>query len=217
MKKLIFWSVFFIVFSVGAKAQSNDQLVFPHWYISLYSGLDSYMTENNIPFKKESDYSLRNAEPLSSIGVGYDITPVWGIRGQLGWAKYVWKKDSVYYNAMGSANVTCDVMFNVVRLIDGYDPDRIFDLQFFVGIGAAYRPQLAFPSAELSPIGRFGFQGNFYLSRHFAINIDLATNFVSGKMNDVEPREKADNFTAINLGFTYHISDCNCSKKPSFQ
>jgi hypothetical protein len=217
---------FFLIFScafccVGnATFAQNTELRFPHWYISLYSGFNIYATEGNMPLSHNQHYSLwNNTAPQTGIGGGYDFSPVWGIRGQLGWMRYRWFDDATgYYGTLAGGYLTADLMYNITRALAGFNPDRIFDLQIFIGTGAECRPGTSYiTSSLLSPVVRFGLQGNFHLGPKFDINLNFDTNFLSDRMDNRVSGHFADNATVASLGFTYHLVSCHCKKGPEFQ
>ena len=211
MKRKIF-VVFFVTIALGAGAQSNEELRFPNWYIGLYSGFNAYMTENNMPGKKDSYFSYdHNVNTLSSACVGYDITQVFSARGLLGWMKYRWSPDGVSISSWTAATATADIMMSIPRLIAGYDPYRIYDIQVFLGGGGAYRRQ---PESLFSPIVRAGVQANFHISRLFTVNLDIATNFVSDRMDENDSSHSHDNYTSVMVGLTYHLIGCQCLTRP---
>jgi hypothetical protein len=219
MKRILIAVLVFVMAGVGACAQFSKQLSFPNWYVGLYGGLNAFMSENNMPGAKGTNFTIdNNVNPIFTVGVGYDISKLWSARGQLGWVKYKWSPDGVEHYHAWAATLTADMMLNVTRLIADYDPNRNFEFQVFLGSGAAYRPKIEYvdytSDMVISPIARAGIQASFFVSRRFAISLDLATNFVSDRMDDVVTRHFSDNYTSLMLGFTYHIVGCQCHKKP---
>lgn len=215
-KLLIF---LFFVSVLGVRAQFSEQLSFPNWYISLYSGVNLFMGQGNIPFNKDSYFSAsNNLNPLSTIGVGRDFSKLFSIRTQLGWLQYSWSMDGSTKRTSIAGTLTTDFMFSITRLIGNYDPNRTFELQLFVGGGGGvvgsvdYQTRVA--RTVFSPIGRGGVVASFYLARRFAVNVDLATNFLSDRMDGVVSPHFKDNYTSIMIGFTYHLVGCNCKKTP---
>ena len=64
----------------------------------------------------------------------------------------------------------------------------------------------------VTPIVRLGLQGNFHVTKQFDINLDLATNMVTDKMNDVVGGLFFDDFTSFQVGFTYHFKHSESKK-----
>ena len=185
----------------------------PSWYIGLYTGYNVFLGEGNNFFKSGNSFSLRNnGSPLSNLAVGYDFTAVIGLRGELGWARLHWNGTSpvtgVNMPYWWSANLTGDLMVNLSNWWAGYNPNRVFDVQAFVGIGGAWRNAGTVDTKKLlSPIVRAGLQGNFHVTKQFDINVELATNAVSDKFNAYDAGLFFDDFTALQIGFTYHFRD----------
>jgi len=219
MKRILIAALVLVMAGVSARAQFAKQLSFPNWYVCLYGGLNAFMSETNMPGAKGTNFTMgNNLNVISTVGVGYDINKLLSARGQLGGVKYKWSPDGVEHYHAWAATLTADMMLNVTRLIADYDPNRNFEFQVFFGSGAAYRPKIKYvdytSDMVISPIGRAGVQVSFFVSRRFAISLDLATNFVSDRMDDVVTRHFSDNYTSLMLGFTYHIIGCQCQKKP---
>jgi outer membrane protein OmpA-like peptidoglycan-associated protein len=142
--------------------------------------------------------------------LGYEFNPVIGVRGQLGWARYHW--DKTYW---WGTNLTGDLMVNLSNWWAGYNPDRFFDVQAFVGLGAALRSAHNIDTKKfLSPIVRVGLQGNFHVSKQFDVNLDLATNGVAKRFNNVQGGLFFADFSTVQVGFTYHFKE-SASKKPA--
>lgn len=211
-----------LIAACGTHAQFSEQLSFPNWYISLYSGANVYMTQNNVAFDKGTHFSAdNNVNTLSTIGIGYDLSKLFSVRTQLGWLKYSWSPDGIGKRTRTAGTLTADLLFSITRLIGNYDPNRTFEFQIFVGGGGLAGRGAEYGTEQshqiLSPIGRGGVVASFYLARRFAVNFDLATNFVSDRLDDVVSPHFKDNYTSLMIGFTYHLVGCNCKKKPHNQ
>jgi outer membrane protein OmpA-like peptidoglycan-associated protein len=206
MKKNLLFSIFalasILVVNAQTTTKTNPEKFQPNWYLGMYTGANWFYGESSEPFKT----SFRNnGSPLSSLALGYEFNPVIGIRGQIGWARYQWTNWNHYHYINWGANLTGDFMVNLSNWWAGYNPNRVFDVQWFAGVGLGYRTQGDYPSSLVTPLLRTGFQGNFHVTKQFDINLDLATNMTSDKMNNVVYGFPFDDFTSFQIGFTYHF------------
>lgn len=132
---------------MGASAQDEqDTTIYefrPHWYLSGAFGYQYTIGET------ENALLLSNMN--AQIAVGYNFTPVWGLRLNVnGWqskaafrmledASVAPQKWTWYYVAPA-----LDVTMDLTNLIGGYKHDRIVNVGLFAGIGA----NLAFKNDE---------------------------------------------------------------------
>lgn len=223
MKRKIQLSLMLMVLlTLGVNAQTSNKTTpeqfQPNWYLSMYTGANVYIGEYGTPFNNPNSFSLyQNGSPMASLGLGYEFNPVIGIRGQLGWARYNYRlyNDGSFQLLSFGTNLTGDLMVNLSNWWAGYNSDRVFDIQVFGGLGVGVRSKniLAKKSSSLvTPIMRFGFQGNFHVTQQFDINLDLATNLVSDKMNDITYGFPFDDFTSFQIGFTYHFKQSEAKR-----
>ncbi|MGC9150242.1 MAG: OmpA family protein [Microbacter sp.] len=194
-----------LIVNAQTTTKTNTEKFQPNWYLGLYTGANLFFGESSEPFKTAM---VNNGSPLSNIALGYEFNPVIGLRGQFGWARYQWTNwNKVKYITWGT-NLTADFMVNLNNWWGGYNPNRVFDVQWFAGVGLGYRTKgdyTPFPSSLVTPLLRTGFQGNFHVTKQFDINVDLATNLTSDKMNNIDYGFPFDDFTSFQIGFTYHF------------
>ena len=225
IKKTILSALLMMGFvSVSAQEQPKTEYVFnPHWYVQAQIG--GQYTLGEIGF---SDLLSPNAQ----VGVGYNFSPVVGLRGSLnfwqskagittGGKEYDWKWNYVAPHA--------DVVFNLSNLFCGYNPNRIFNFSVLGGIGAniafgndeAGDVKAAIPAPNSSESlvylwdgskvrlgGRLGVAADFRLSDKVSLGLEVQAN----TLNDHYNSKKAGNadwfFNAlagvkINLGKTH--------------
>ncbi len=220
MKRKLQLTLLVVAFAIGINAQTPNKTTpetfQPNWYLSMYTGFNWFLGENNRPFTSPNNFSFNNnGSPLASLGLGYEFNPILGIRGQLGWARYKWTHLNNYPFTAWGVNLTGDLMVNLSNWWAGYNPNRVFDVQAFGGLGLGYRGKDVYSSSSSSlvtPIVRLGLQGNFHVTKQFDINLDLATNMVSDKMNNVTGGLFFDDFTSFQVGFTYHFKNIEAKK-----
>jgi Outer membrane protein and related peptidoglycan-associated (lipo)proteins len=216
MKKIISCGFLFMAFIAVVNAQTDQKseskgIFQPGWYMSLYTGYNIYLAEGNNIFNNGSSISLRrNGSPLATFGLGYDFNPILGLRGELGWQRFHWNGTSAI---TGTANpvwwgtsLTGDLTVNLSNWWGGYNPDRIFDVTAFGGLGLGVRSAHNVDAKkQVTPIVRAGLIGAFHLSKQFDLNGEIATNLVRDAYNGVRGGWKVDDFTAFQVGFTYHF------------
>ncbi|GAT63867.1 OmpA family protein [Paludibacter jiangxiensis] len=219
MKKIITCGLLLFAFIAVANAQADKKAdakdakatFQPGWYMSLYTGYNLFLGEGSNIFKSGNSINFRNdGGVLSTFGLGYDFNPVIGLRGELGWARHGWQGYNAYTKVNNpdwwSVNFTGDLTVNLSNWWGGYNPDRIFDVTAFGGIGLGVRSanQVA-AKKQLTPIVRAGLLGSFHLSKQFDLNAEVATNAVRDGFNGVKAGLFFDDFTAFQVGFTYHF------------
>ena len=99
----------------------------PHWFMQVQAGASHTVGE-----AKFGDL----ISPAAALNVGYQFTPLWGLRAGLsGWeAKGAWvSPETIYkYNYLqGNVDATLDLS----NLFCGYNPTRFFNAYLFGGIG----------------------------------------------------------------------------------
>ncbi|MDE6347150.1 MAG: porin family protein, partial [Bacteroides sp.] len=70
-----------------------------------------------------------------NVSLGKYITPVWGIRGQIGglWQSLDKQNNGYHRYCKKAGEVNLDAMLNVINLFAGYNPNRAFNLYLFGG------------------------------------------------------------------------------------
>lgn len=119
--------------------QNGDEYTFnKHWFLDLQGGAQYTLGEAGF-----GDLLSPNAQ----IGVGYQFSPVFGVRLQAnawqskgGWNGYKGKDGKATpYTADYKFNYVApglDFMFNLSNLLCGWNPNRVFNVTAFVGGGA---------------------------------------------------------------------------------
>lgn len=218
MKKIITCGLLLFAFIAVANAQADKKAdakdakatFQPGWYMSLYTGYNLFLGEGSNILRSGNSINFRkDGGLLSTFGLGYDFSPVIGVRGELGWARHGWKGVSatgVTNPHWWSANLTGDLTVNLSNWWGGYNPDRIFDVTAFGGLGLGVRSAHEVAAKkQVTPIVRAGLLGSFHLSKQFDLNAEVATNAVRDGFNGLHAGFFLDDFTAFQVGFTYHF------------
>ena len=237
MKKAIL-SCLMLVAGLTASAQEQKgttEYVFePHWYVQVQP-LGVQYTLGERDFGDLLSYNVQAA-------IGRQFTKLWGARFALNawqskggskydgtgmpWAnkEYGWKWNYVA--------PTVDATLNLSNLIAGFNPNRVFNLSAFAGIGLniawkndeaatanqQIKTDLALTGVEplaylwdgtkLRLMGQFGLNGDFKINDAWSINVELSANTLNDKYNSKKAKNWDWYFNAlaglkINLGPTY--------------
>ena len=185
--------------------QNGDEYTFnKHFFLDLQVG--GQYTVGEAKFK---DLLSPNAQ----IGLGYQFSPVFGMRLQAnawqskgGWSGYRAKATDVPYNASYKYKYVApglDFMFNLSNLFCGWNPNRVFNATLFVGGGAniawgndevnniastlknldGYNLEYLWNGTKVRPFGRAGLDLEFKVSKAVSIMLEGNANIVSDKYN----------------------------------
>jgi len=187
-----------MISGMAVHAQSEQAEFNHHWFLQLQGG---------------ANYNLDKAKfskllsPAAQIAVGYQFTPVWGLRlAANGWqAKGGFSNDETYkWKYIAPA---LDVRFNLINAIAGYNPNRVFTMNLMLGAGAniGYGEYVInktddsyWDGTKVRFVGRGGLDFDFKLSKCVSLNIEAMANALSDKYNS-----RADNKHDIDLDWYF--------------
>jgi OmpA-OmpF porin, OOP family len=211
MRKLIFATIFIgISFAVNAQYRKNFSF-HPNWYIGANVGQTTYWGEEF--------HMYMTFEPQKSFGwigrtsIGYNFTPVIGLRGFYGYSEHNWPKNTTAWSFTGR-NLTADMTVDITNWLEGYDRTRVFNLVVFGGSGVGYHDKTDSIPAKLTFILRGGMQGDFHLSQTVDLNLIGESNIVRDDYNgSVVDGTPFDVYPAFTLGITYHFGQAQHNYK----
>ena len=136
--------------------------------------------------------------PAASIGVGYQITPVWALRADFsGWQGKgaIVSPETVY--GFNYIQGTADALVDICNIFSSYRVKRAVNPYILAGIGAngrfnnseasAIKEKLSegyyWEGSKVSFAGRAGVGVDFRLCNAVNLNIEVNTNFLSDKFN----------------------------------
>lgn len=212
MRKIIFVTSLLIICLTGNVVGQSSSTFKPGWYLGANTGFSWYFAEgNNFLASAPSYFSIvDNAGMLGRLGLGYDFTPSFGIRGMLGYTNNRWPDTRQVGNAIesfGSQYLSADFMYNLSNSILGYNPQRLINISLFAGLGGGLRNKADFTSNYWNLVGRLGGQADFKLSEKFKLNLIADANVAGDKYNDYVVGFPVDIMPALALGFTYSFVD----------
>ena len=164
-----------------------------HWYIGLGGGTNLYFT------KAENDAGASFGDSLGWMGqleVGRWNSPVWGTRLVIdgGHIKHVATGIPAEQNWLGGH---LDMMWNMTNALGGYNPDRVWNIAPYLGIGYMYglnedwkKPN---PNGDLfkhqnqSLTYNVGLINNFQLSRSVALFLELGWRVMQESFDGSRP------------------------------
>ncbi len=158
-----------------------------------------------------------------NVSVGKLITPVWGVRGQVGGVWYSLDQQDTDYHAycLKGIDVNLDGMLNLINLFGGYNPSRKFDLYAFGGptmnVARAVDSSISFDgnkgNEQINSFGRHGIKARFGVTAglgaaynfnaKWAINLEGRFGATPSIFGDASDCRKAEAFSRWSLGATY--------------
>ncbi len=202
--------VLFSTLPISAQSVGNDDF-YPGWYVGFNTGTSWLGGENsNVLYNYESRNSLaRNSGSMLRAEVGYNYTPVWGIRGFAGFTQNHWPEATLSDKevvSFGSKYITGDVVMNISNYLDGQNLVRSFDFLAFAGTGIHYRNKITANGAGLMSLaGRLGVQANFMVNEFMDLKAVFDLNIVSDRYNGFEAGSKLDLMPALSVGVAYYL------------
>ena len=215
--------------SVSAAAQdAKTEYVFnPHWYVQGQVGGQYTLGEGSF-----GDLFSPNIQ----FSAGYNLTEVLGFRAGINaWqSKGAWDgmgkgKDYDWKYSYVAPNV--DVVANLSHLIGGYNPERLFNVSVFAGIGmniafnndeanevnALLQSELGSTRQSLRNVwdgtkvrfqGRFGAMGDFRINDKFSVGLELQATVLNDNYNSKKATSADWYFNGLvgvkyNFGKTY--------------
>jgi len=208
LKKLLIMLLFFVS-AIVVNAQKISGFIFkPDVYIGANMGLNTFLGEGCSTYSK-----IQSSGFIGRATIGYNLTPVIGVRGFMGYASHNWP-DSRFRSSDGSLRsvsfdaqmLTVDLTVNLSNWLSYYNRNRTFDFSVFAGTGITHRDKASFSSDLFSSIGRGGLQGDFHLSSFIDLNLIAETNFTGDNYNNFKPGFLPfDVYTAFTVGLSYHF------------
>ena len=240
IKKSILTCMLMLGFVSASAQEPQDapEFVFnPHWYVQVQGGVQHTLGELSF-----GDLISPNAQ----LTLGYQFDEVIGARlavnawqskagsdyGNLG--KWVWKWKYVA--------PTVDLTANLSNLFSGFNPNRVFNLSIFAGIGANigfdnddaaaakteilkihdYTKTLNAPmeycwdGSKARFVGQAGIMADFRLSDAVSLGLELAANTLSDKYNSKRAKNADWYFNGL-LGLKINLGDAYVAWQPGMK
>lgn len=227
MKKCLLLVCSMFMLAQGVHAQETETTEFqPHWFIQVQGGI-------NYTFGKIGTDLI---SPAAQVGVGYQFTPVWGLR----FVVNGWENKGNYHQYNGIIHTykwnyvapALDVRINLVNAIapTTYNPKRIFGLNLIAGVGmnigfnnkgnyvepAYYPMSLFWNKTKVRAVGRIGLDLDFRCSERVSINLESVANLISDNYNSQQDPNKIDCYITTLLGVKVNLGGCS-KKEPKVE
>lgn len=188
-----------------------------NWFIQLGAGVqipyvDHYLNKGE---------AKRHMTPVYNVGFGHWFSPYLGFRvtGYYGRLHLDWAK----YNKANMANANVDLMWDMFNSFAGPNPNRVFSIIPFVGVGGTYTwgfdPTLAtIPDGDghyktkqwTLPVSA-GLQLRFALCKYVDFFAEGRVNFYGDEFNNVVSGDPIEANVSVYGGFSFNIGGRNYS------
>jgi outer membrane protein OmpA-like peptidoglycan-associated protein len=172
-----------------------------NWFLGVNGGVNLY---NGVVTNGESPFD--HLSPALNVYVGKWHTPGFGWR-----VAYQGLNIQAFEEADHAMymNFHFDAMFNLSNLFCGYNEKRIWNFIPYVGVGWAGREAMNhedFDDFSGSITANYGIINTFRVSKHWAINLELAGTFLRNGFSGVSGTSGHDMMWSANLGLTYKFN-----------
>lgn len=172
-----------------------------NWFVSLNAGAQfSYLSPvGSQDFKDRITFS-----GLAYVGKWF--TPGVGMR-----LAYNGMKFQGYNEKLDYMNLHIDAMMSVTNMIMGYDPDRIYNLVPYIGMGGVR----VFDLNSYSFGFNVGLLNTFRLNDSWTVNLEMGALLAEKNMDGVAPANRGfDDLFSLTAGITYNIGGNTWNNSP---
>ena len=195
---------------VGASVNAQDKF-YPGWYLGVQGGAN-YVTSNYWSLSH-----FKHVSPNGQISVGYDFTPVFGLRGSISGPMGYFPVNGSNLGKFFYGQAALDATFDICNIFK-YKETRFLSPYIFLGAGANYRLAANDQAASFSPAVRAGLGFDFRLSDLVDLSLEFQDNALNNKFNTLDdnaifggeilnikrPFKWDDNFAAL-IGLKFNI------------
>ena len=184
-----------------------------NWFVSAGGGVNLYFGDHD----KQVKFGKRLA-PAVDVAIGKWFTPGIGVRfaysglsvkgatqtgihstgeevpGKGGYGYWLTKQKFNYFN------FHLDAMFNVSNLLFGYNPNRVYSLSPYVGLGVMKTNDTP-KATEIA--GHFGLMNSFRLCDALDLNLDIRGTLVSDAFDGENSGRGGEGMLTATVGLTY--------------
>lgn len=222
-------NILFVFCCSNAIAQNADKLTESNTdplYFQIYGGINKSANEN-LPWSEFSKYPWAGG---MFVGVGKEITPLWGWRGTVGFdvnkSRNVQECESPETWSWKDVELFGDVTFDVADALRGNgDKKHKFNLKAFAGVGGLWTfgfPQ-TIPLSYTDPYSRnsalcvgmhAGLTSTYKVAESISLGAELSHTIVNDRFNGVVADFILDQRTNLSVGLTYYVLNSTRNKKP---
>lgn len=204
MKKIVLViTISLISLTLVAQQRRVSAYIFqPEWYAGGQIGINNLIAEG-FP----ESFLSKTIGNQTRVFLGYNFTPVFGIKTGLAvaghkWAGYSGNKPVISF---GSQSLNADLVLNLTNSFFGYDLYYRTDFSLFAGGGVIHRNKADFTSDFYSYLLRGGAQLDYRLTQFWDVNLNAELNVTGDKFNDFAGGSNFELVPAVMLGLTYHF------------
>jgi outer membrane protein OmpA-like peptidoglycan-associated protein len=188
-----------------------------NWFIQLGAGMNMPLVENYMP-KQDAKRQITLA---MNVGVGRWFSPYMGFRFSALGGSLHWECGN--FSKARYANLNLDFMWDMMNSVAGVNPNRVFSINPFVGLGGAYTWDIDSKRANVysgdkirtdmwtMPVSA-GIQFRFRTGRYVDIFLEARSQFYADVFNGTVGGKPIDiDFTALG-GLSFNIGGVNFTK-----
>ena len=198
---------------ISSKNQENSVVTnsfWDNWY--MHFGLD--MTLLN-PYGCNFSNVFPNGKSFGvNIGLGKWFSPEFGLRGRISWENGIFKNNNAKwlspsnpgYNHEkgGFATASLDIQINMHNLLNGYNPERMWNLILYPRLGAISN----FSANETGPLLGVGIGNTFRLNKKWKIATDVSYQAMPTVLGYVTSTGTGNNgYIDVSIGLQYNIGN----------
>ena len=185
MKRTFAIVVAALLMTLTAGAQEKE--FYPGWYLGLQGGVN-YTTSNNWNLPRLQHLNAPNL----SLDLGYDFTPVFGLRGSLSGpvANYPAGINNKQINKFNYGQLGLDATFDILNIFR-QRADRGISPYLFLGGAGYYRFKGDNADKGFGFGARGGLGANVRLSDLVTLSVEVVDNALSNKFNTLDDNEYA--------------------------
>ena len=172
-----------------------------NWFVSLNAGAQfSYLSPTGSQdFKDRITFS-----GLAYVGKWF--TPGMGMRLAYNGMKFQGYNDKLDY-----MNLHIDAMMSITNVIMGYNPDRIYNLVPYIGMGGVR----VFDNNSYSFGFNAGLLNTFRINDSWTVNLEMGALLAEKDMDGVAPSKRGfDDLFSLTAGITYNIGGSTWNNSP---
>ena len=201
MKKFVL-AFILLISSLSVNAQYFKKYIFhPEWYVSVGTGVNYFVGEG---FR---NYSMFNALGIMSrVSLGYNITPIIGLRGNVEWNTHNWPtyNNISVIKSFNAKDLTIDAILNLTNWWFGYNKNQAFTCSLYGGAGVGYRDEsISLPTTMVTYVLRGGINGSYRINPKVSLLLQAETNLVTDNYNGFILGNPFDMYPAVCIGVNY--------------
>lgn len=191
-----------------ATAQETE---YPNWFLQAGAGIDT-------PIMEGFQFNQTHVGATYNLGIGGWFTPDLGFRFSGYYNHYIENLNdgTLHFN---SATLNADLLWDMTTTISGVNPDRIFTVIEYIGVGGAYVHNFSGKTNHINvtndgsprinswmlPVS-IGTMFKFRLNRYCSFMLDSRTSFAGDNYNNIVGGRPIDITSQVTAGIIWYIN-----------